>query len=460
MEPLNTPIDNRYLIQRILGQGSNNRTYLASDTHRFNEQCVLKEFIPVGVEPSGLEELRHLFQQEAKILHQISHPQIPQLLACFEGQGRLFLVQEYINGQSYSALLEERQRQKRVFLESEIINWLRNLLPILDYIHRLGVIHGDISPNNIIQHPEKNLPILVGFGIRKLLNTHRYNYHHNSQKHSYVETISFVGKVGYTPREQILLNRCFPSSDLYSLGVTALVLLTGKPPTALLNEASLEWQWQDTSVSNKVSHNLIEILSPMTADKPQDRYQSAKQVLKDLTLFYGDRDSSAAETVISSSANSSLAKNSATTNSVSSSFAPSPQQSLEDTTVIITPSIPSSKTDETVIVSQLDSSSSDGKNSSVDNTNSRELEADRTMIMPPPDRSSVEKITPDFIRRCEEELFYLVGGVARVTVREVMSGQKPKSPKELIAALIKYLPDKHQAREFKRRFINQKKKNQ
>ena len=453
VELQNTLIDNRYSIQRILGQGSNSRTYLASDTHRFNEQCVLKEFTPFDVEPSKLEQFRHLFQKEAKRLHQISHPQIPQLLACFEGQGRLFLVQEYISGQSYSALLEERQQEKKVFQESEIVRWLKDILLILDYIHQLGIIHGDISPNNVIQIPEESLPFLVDFGVRKLIHKHQHTYHNSLQKHSFVKTISFVGKLGYAPREQIVLNHCFPSSDLYSLGVTALVLLTGKSPTTLLDRSSLEWQWEYV----RASHNLTAILSRMTAEKPKERYQSAKQVLQDLTQYYPDLDSSEADTIISVSASSSKAQKSPTTNSTSSNFPQSPNQSIDDRTIILAPSAsvsPDPKIKETLIINQIDSTSSDLDSRSIDRKSLKSSKIDPTIIISPVHVTSQGKLSPEFIKRCEEELFYFVGGIASVTVREAMESQKPQSPEELINALVQYISDKNQAKKFKQILLN------
>ena len=95
---------------------------IAIDTRRFNEPCVLKEFAPVGTGENGLDRCRNLFKREAKILHQLDHPQIPRFLACFEGDGRLFLVQEYVDGKTYSALLRDRQLQDQTFTEPIIEN--------------------------------------------------------------------------------------------------------------------------------------------------------------------------------------------------------------------------------------------------------------------------------------------------------------------------------------------------
>ncbi|NJR66294.1 MAG: hypothetical protein HC772_14775, partial [Leptolyngbyaceae cyanobacterium CRU_2_3] len=88
-----------------------------------------------------------------------------------------------------------------------------------------------------------------------------------------------VGKFGYAPYEQIRMGQCSPKSDLYALAVTAVVLLTGKPPNLLIDPRSLEWKWQ-TKV--RLNPRLVEILEKMMAEKPQDRYASAKVILREL----------------------------------------------------------------------------------------------------------------------------------------------------------------------------------
>ncbi len=235
-----TLIDNRYIIQKMLGQGGLGRTYLAYDTRRFNEPCVLKEFAPFGTGSNGLEKCRNLFKREAKILHQLEHPQIPRFLACFEGEGRLFLVQEYVNGKTYSMLLQERQRQGQSFSQDEVIFWLKNLLSILEYVHQHQVIHRDISPDNIMLPEGGDLPVLIDFGVGKQIA--QLKEATNVNQSAFAGDMSLVGKVGYAPREQISLGLCSPSSDIYALGVTAIVLLTGKNPSYLMDRYSLDWK--------------------------------------------------------------------------------------------------------------------------------------------------------------------------------------------------------------------------
>ena len=272
-----TLIDNRYIIDRLLGQGGLGRTYLAFDSRRFNEPCVLKEFAPVGTGLGGLEKCRDLFRREAKILHQLEHPQIPRFLACFEGDNRLFLVQEFVDGKTYSGLLGERQHQGLTFTEDEVIKWLKNLLPVLEYVHQHNIIHRDISPDNIMLPQGKDMPVLIDFGVGKQIAN--ISHPGSSQGASFVGKVSLVGKVGYAPREQISLGVCSPSSDLYALGVTAIVLMTGKEPSTLMNQYSLEWRWREYT---NVSDAFAQVLDKMLADTPKVRYQTSIDILNSL----------------------------------------------------------------------------------------------------------------------------------------------------------------------------------
>ena len=123
--PIGTLLQNRYHLAKILGQGGFGRTYLAEDRGRFNEPCALKELIPPQTSAHSLEKCKELFQREATILYQVQHPQIPQFRATFEQDGRLFLVQEYVEGKTYRTLLQERRLQGKRFSEVEIVQLLQ-----------------------------------------------------------------------------------------------------------------------------------------------------------------------------------------------------------------------------------------------------------------------------------------------------------------------------------------------
>lgn len=260
-----TLIKNRYLIDRILGQGGFGRTYLALDKQE-KHNCVLKEFAPSNTKPEALRKARELFEREAEILSKFNHRQIPEFLEWFEDNGRLFIVQEFVNGKTYWDLLLQGQR----FSEKEIVQWLRDLLDVLVYIHGKGIIHRDISPDNIMLPNGKLKPVLIDFGVVKYAETQL-----GTTGNSYQPTQ--VGKGSYAPFEQLRGGECYDNSDLYALAMTAIVLLTGKKPKDLMNNS--EWDWR---LHANVSDRLAMILDKMLEGRPSDRYQSAKEVLNAL----------------------------------------------------------------------------------------------------------------------------------------------------------------------------------
>ncbi len=267
---------NRYEMQRVLGQGGFGRTYLTLDLYRFNEPCVVKEFLPQYEGDVEAQKSRELFEREAKILHQIDRAQIPKFYACFEENNRLFIVQEYIKGQTYSALLRERQQQGKNFSEAEVIELLKNLLPVLSYLHERQIVHRDIAPDNIMLSDDCHLPVLIDFGIgRSALIQSQESAQNIGRSNSAGTQKSIVGKLGYAPYEQIWLGQSYPSSDLYALAVTIIVLLTGLNPQALC----LRDNWHSQAV---VSDGLVKILNRMWEETPIHRYQTAAAVLADL----------------------------------------------------------------------------------------------------------------------------------------------------------------------------------
>lgn len=260
-----TILQNRYRIIETLGQGGFGRTYLAEDQRRFDELCAIKELILTGTQ---WEKAQELFQREAAILYKIQHPQVPQFRENFEQDQRLFLVQEYVAGKTYRTLLDERKTIGGAFTEREVLQLMRSLLPILEHIHSRGIIHRDISPENIILRDGDHLPVLIDFGVVKEIATRLQT--------PLTKPATSVGKFGYAPSEQMQTGRAYPNSDLYSLAVTAVVLLTGKEPSELFDENQLTWNWQSWVTVNS---QFATVLNRMLSYRPSTRYQNATEVL-------------------------------------------------------------------------------------------------------------------------------------------------------------------------------------
>ncbi|MGQ4649125.1 protein kinase domain-containing protein [Lyngbya aestuarii] len=274
----------RYRVVRQLGHGGFGRAYVAQDLNRFNELCVLKEFAPQVQGTYALQKTEELFEREAGVLYQLQHPQIPRFREIFrvmrQEKGFLFLVQDFVEGQTYYAILEQRKRQGLGFSEAEVTQLMLHLLPVLQYIHSLGVIHRDIAPDNLMLRSTDGLPVLIDFGgVKQVAATVASQFLGAANSGGISSSATCLGKVGYAPQEQMLRGIVSPNSDLYALAVTALVLITGREPQQLMDPQTLRWNWRQQS---NLSINLRSVLDKMLQPIPGERYQSASEVLQSL----------------------------------------------------------------------------------------------------------------------------------------------------------------------------------
>ncbi|WP_066383826.1 MULTISPECIES: serine/threonine-protein kinase [unclassified Anabaena] len=271
-------VDNRYRVIRQLGRGGFGRTYLAEDTKKSHQTCVLKEFAPQVTEKQDLQKAKELFEREANVLKKLRHSQIPRFHATLQvkigSRDFFFLVQDYVEGDNFDQVLEQRLSQGKAFSQEEVITLLEQILPVLSYIHAQDVVHRDISPDNLILRRSDNLPVLIDFGGVKQLPAAQGFW-----MTQLAANRTLLGKNGYAPEEQLRQGKVHFNSDLYSLAVTALVLLTGKEPQRLYDSFNGMWRW---GKEINVSYQLETVLKKMLAYKPSDRYQNAEQVLKDL----------------------------------------------------------------------------------------------------------------------------------------------------------------------------------
>jgi len=385
-------INQRYRIRRVLGRGGFGQTYLATDAHRFEEPCVLKRFSPNTTSRASLRKARELFQREAKVLYQIDHPQIPKFLAWFTHEEHLFIVQEYIEGQSYLDLLRDRQHQGQTFTEAEVLRWLLDLLPVLGYLHNLGLVHRDISPGNIMHSTAKQKPILIDFGVVKEVVSQILS----GQQSSFISPpkATLVGKPGYSPPEQIRLGDCYPCSDFYALGVTAIVLLTGQDPRWLMDVEVDPAAWRTYT---DVSDDLTAVLTKMTVTRPRERYQFAEDILTDL------------QPLVSRSPALPQA------GPALSAIATDPPTSVDR------PSVPPLDDPDPVKVSDNGSSAAE------------------------------PTIAPAFVDRCRRELVQIIGPMASFLIDDLLIDDPTLTQTQLVEAIATEIPDTQLAEQFRQR---------
>lgn len=261
-------LSNRYRVKEVLAKGGFGKTYLAEDTHRpGNPICVVKQLQLKSPKPELLEMARNFFNIEAETLEELGrHDQIPQLLAYFEQGGEFFLVQEYIKGPTL-----KQEINKGVFNERKVIEFLRDILQILDFIHQRQVIHRDIKPGNLIRREKDQKLILIDFGAVK------------QKIQGDAGGGVAVGTNGYVPPEQWKSNPQF-NSDIFALGMVAIQCLTGIHPTKLLKEEDTDIPIWKNKV--KISQKLSSILDRMTDPDFKQRYQSAAEVLLELDYYF------------------------------------------------------------------------------------------------------------------------------------------------------------------------------
>jgi len=268
----------RYWAKSIIGQGGFGRTFLAVDEDKPSKPlCVIKQFFPENIDPDTLEKAIELVQQEAQQLELLGkHPQIPELLAFFEENNQQYLIQEFING----VTLKQELVDQGVFSERQIRLLLVELLVILEFIHGQNVIHRDIKPENIIRRQGDQKLVLVDFGAVKVL-----------KREQGTTTGTKIGSAEYYAPEQGM-GKPRLNSDLYSLGLTCLYLLTQRMPSDLYDAAEGELCWRDHLVGNLVSDDLGKVLDQLIESSAKRRYQSAGDVLRDLNSLDAVVDSS------------------------------------------------------------------------------------------------------------------------------------------------------------------------
>lgn len=262
-------LNGRYRIVKTLGSGGFGKTFEVDDRGDSRVLKVLYRNHPKAVT---------LFQQEAKVLARLKHPGIPRV----ESDGYFVfwpkgseapihcLVMEKIDGAN---LQEWLQQQGKPINETQAIDWLRQLVDILERVHQQHYFHRDIKPLNIMRRPNGQLA-LIDFGTAREVTGTYLNKVGGGQN------VTEIISAGYTPPEQIN-GKAVPQSDFYALGRTFVYLLTGKRPTEFLeNPRTGKLLWREGAP--QISDPLVQTIDYMMAPFPGNRPQHAGMILQTL----------------------------------------------------------------------------------------------------------------------------------------------------------------------------------
>jgi serine/threonine-protein kinase len=246
-------IGGRYSLERPLADsgGAQGQLWLARDTLAADAPAALRLLGP----DQDQTRARHLWAR----LQGVLHPQVPRVGAAISEGDQLWLVREWQAGRTYQQLLAARQERQLVFGAGEVLLLLRQLLPVLAALHSQDLLHGDLTPANVLRRDSDGLPVLLDYGLLRGPEG------------------GLAGATpGYAPPELLRGDPPQPWMDLHALGVMALVLLSGDGPERLLQPSTMEWRWPSALDGEPaLRHQLQRLLS---AD-PGQRLDSASRAL-------------------------------------------------------------------------------------------------------------------------------------------------------------------------------------
>lgn len=287
-------LNGKYAAIKEIGHGGFGRTFLAIDySHPDKRRCVIKQLFPDSQNAQSYSKTLELFRQEAQQLKRLGeHPQIPDCFASFEENDQQFIIQEFVDGNN----LNQQLTLNGLFTEAQLIKLLKEILPVLDFIHQKGVIHRDIKPANIICSQADDTLWLVDLGAAKQLTGT-----------ALAKTGTVIGSAEYTAPEQVRGKATF-ASDIYSLGVTCIYLLTGVSPFNLFDTGDSRWVWRDF-LPKAISSELGCVLDKMIQMSTNKRYSNIQDIQADLeSIFLRVGIDSGVDNVLTKSGKSSVLK--------------------------------------------------------------------------------------------------------------------------------------------------------
>ena len=246
-------IGGRYRLERVLSGAASPQgdLWLARDTLAGDAPAALRCLGPDRDQPRA----RQLWAR----LQGVLHPQVPRVGAAISEDDQLWLVREWQAGRTFQQVLEARQERQLVFGAGEVLLLLRQLLPVLVALHSQDLVHGDLTPANVLRRDSDGLPVLLDFGLLRG-----------------PEGGVAGATPGYAPPELLRGEPPQPWMDLHALAVMALVLLSGDGPERLLQPQTMEWRWPSALDGEPALRQQLERL--LSRD-PAQRLASAAQAL-------------------------------------------------------------------------------------------------------------------------------------------------------------------------------------
>lgn len=252
--------DPRFSVIEEINRGSMGVIYKARDT-------VLDDIVAIKIlndylceDPKAVER----FKSEARAAKKLSHPFIVRIHDLFESGRKLFLSMEFIEGTDLKQILSGGNRLS----EEKILHYFLQILDALHYAHSRSIVHRDIKPANIMITPDDRIKI-TDFGIAKILKAESITK----------SGTAIIGTPLYMSPEQIIGGEVDVRTDIYSLGIMLYEMVSGNPPFCNGNIEYHHVHTEPLKVLVDVSPKLKEAIMKMIQKKPEERFQSIKEIL-------------------------------------------------------------------------------------------------------------------------------------------------------------------------------------
>lgn len=259
-------LKDRYAATQLLGCGGFGRTFAGIDQGTgLGKSCAIKQLhIPYMVGASK-QKVLELFERESQWLYQLDdHPQTPKFIDYFAEGENLYLIQELITGQT---LTQEIEARNSLYQEIEVVEFLSEVISILKYIHHYKIIHRDLKPDNFIRRDSDQKWVLIDFGASRILS-----------ETALIGGATVIGTPEYMAPEQHR-GQALPATDLYSLGLICVQLITGHSTLKMFNLETSQWFWTNFIPKNTVlTKSFVLLLNDLIAPTLGDRLKSTTQV--------------------------------------------------------------------------------------------------------------------------------------------------------------------------------------
>jgi serine/threonine-protein kinase len=251
-------LNRRYCIQQLLAKGGMGSVYAVGDVQQPGSVWALKEMDLTALDPAEREGAVADFRREAALLRTLRHANLVQVMDHFTAGDKEYLVMEYVQGEILPSFL-----RRRGGTEAQLLPIALQICDVLDYLHARTppIIYRDLKPSNVMVETAAGQVKLIDFGIARFYKPGKQNDTH------------MLGTPGFAPPEQYGNGQTDARSDIFALGVTLHVLLSG------YDVEQTPWHYPPIRTLNpRVSLQFEQIVAKATAMRVDERYQTAAEM--------------------------------------------------------------------------------------------------------------------------------------------------------------------------------------